>query len=79
VFSFDSTYSVHKNALELEACNASLIKLHSKELRVRLLQNISKNQSKKVDVFVSKLRPNRFADHLLLIFCNGGSSDFDVQ
>jgi hypothetical protein len=66
VFSFDSTYSVHKNALELEACNASLIKLHSKELRVRFLQikkilhplqNISKSGLKKLDVFGSKFIP----------------------
>jgi hypothetical protein len=40
-----------------------------------LLQNISKSESKKVDVFGSKFRPNTFifVDQLLLIFCNGGS------
>jgi hypothetical protein len=39
------------------------------------LQNISKSESKKLDVFGSKFRPNTFTfvDQLLLIFCNGGS------
>jgi hypothetical protein len=37
------------------------------------LQNISKSESKKLDVFGSKFRPNTFSfdNQLLLIFCNG--------
>jgi hypothetical protein len=46
-----------------------------KKKKIYPLQIKSKSESKKVDIFGSKLRPNTFTfvDHFLLIFCNGGS------
>jgi hypothetical protein len=39
-------------------------------------QNISKSESKKLDIFGSKFRPNTFIfiDQLLVIFWDGGST-----
>jgi hypothetical protein len=47
-----------------------------KHIMIPPLQNINKNESKKVDIFDSKLRLNTFTfvDHFLLIFYNEWSN-----